>query len=186
MIRIVLLSLLTVALGLAAYLFFYLGAHKTITVERQKYPELQIVYKSHLGPYHEITPKLLEVEAEMKKLGITCSKTFGEFLDNPKTVDADRLRSNVGCVVEGVTDETIAFLPADLYFEWRPTSEIFYIRFTGSPAIGPFKVYPKARDAAIDQRVMLKNSVMELYTVQRGGALITEYLFFLEDSAPSP
>lgn len=186
MIRYFFLTIAAVFFGTAAYLFFYLGAHKSVFLERQTYPEMQVIYKNHLGPYHEINSQLEAVEDQVQKFGVRCPKTFGEFLDDPKTVDADRLRSKVGCVVEEIDDELVAMLPSELFVEIRPPADVLYAKFTGSPAIGPFKVYPKAQALAQENRWLLKTNTVEIYTLQRNGQLTTEYLFFLENSAPNP
>lgn len=177
MIKWIFLSIVAIGTGLGIYLFLHLGAFKEVTVEAQIFPALHLAYKEHRGPYHEINAPLSDLEILLKKNGITCKKTFGHFLDNPATVDADRLRSHIGCVISKdeqqiVKNSLTVFSTKDI-----PSKKVIYARFLGSPAIGPMKVYPKVREFADHQRMALMPDVMELYTVQRDGRVITEYLF---------
>jgi hypothetical protein len=51
--------------------------------------------------------------------------------------------------------------------------------FDGSPSIGPWTVYPKVKDFAIAQKILLQQDVFEIYTVNNM-AVHTEYLFALK------
>ena len=87
------LSLFTVGF----FLFFRAGVHKSVTVEDSTPPDYQFFYTEHVGPYHEIMPKLLFVEEKFRTLGIECPRTFGFFLSDPKKINHDKLKSQVGC-----------------------------------------------------------------------------------------
>ena len=49
--------------------------------------------------------------------------------------------------------------------------------FDGSPAIGAFKVYPKAMQKIKSKRLQLNGPVMEIYSIDSGQVMKTEYFF---------
>lgn len=181
MIKWFLLFILGVGTGLGIYLFIHLGAFKKVYVEVQQFPSYYTAYKIHRGPYHEINSMLTSIETQINKMGMRCKSTFGHFLDDPATMDADRLKSHVGCVVsEEVFKALSANHPEDFKLVLQPTMKVVYARFQGSPAIGPMKVYPEVNKFADRQRVQLRPDVIEIYNIQRNGDVTTEYLFSIE------
>src|SRR5438105_4312941 len=84
----------------AATVFFRLGAYKTVVVEIKEYPALNILFAQKIGPYNEIEKDLEQIEGWAGQHHLACSRTFGEFLDDPRTTDDRRLRSHVGCVLD--------------------------------------------------------------------------------------
>jgi len=165
--------------GLALYLFLYLGAYKEVVARVEIYPTLHLVYRDHTGAYHKIGEVLQEMETQAKKLGLNCSKTFGRFLDDPQTTDPDRLRSQVGCVLEtSIANQKLQQMDAK-YLE-IPSQKYIYGRFQGSPAISPFVVYPELLKLAEENRLSTKAKNIEIYEIDRDQQVTTEYLLPLE------
>ncbi len=104
---------------------------------------------------------------------LSCARTFGEYLDNPEAIDQDRLRSRGGCVLSTAYQGK---LPDGMHYEERPANRYVVGRFTGSPSIGPFKVYPKIFAYLDSQRLKSTGTNLEVYTVN-GEEVSTEYLF---------
>jgi len=175
MIRTLLLALFTAALTLAIYLFFYLGFYKPVDIAVADRPELKLLFKPHMGAYHFIGPVIREVEAWSAQNHVACDKTFGEYIDDPASVDQDRLRSRGGCLVNG----PVMSAPADFQYETRPARKYVVAHFSGSPSIGPFKVYPKVRDYFEKQKLKSSQPVIEVYTVH-DNSVDTEFLFPLD------
>lgn len=161
--------------SLGGYLYYHLGAYKEVVVRVETFPKLYLVSKAHTGPYHKIGTLLSQIETDAKRLGIPCSRTFGKFLDNPQTTDEDRLRSLVGCALSEAPDPTIADKLGAQLVE-QDSARFVYGKFQGSPAIGPFVVYPKLKQEAAAQRLPLGAWALELYTMSRTGDITTEYL----------
>ena len=178
MIKKFLLFVFTLLTGLAVYLFFYLGSYKPVEITQEKLGPLYLLYKAHVGAYHEIGPTIQEVEKWAKGQNIPCLRTFGEYLDNPESMDQDRLRSRGGCLLV----EPLALVPPQFQYEARPERIYVVGRFTGSPAIGPFKVYPMIKKYLDEHRLSAKESVIEIYQID-GMEVRTEYLF---DTAVPP
>ena len=175
MIRVALLGLFAFVLSLAVYLYFYLGFYKPVDVALERRGPLYFLYKTHTGAYHQIGPAISAVENWTHEHKVPCEKTFGEYLDDPQAVDQDRLRSRGGCVLSGPLNSP----PAEFQYEQRPEREYVVARFSGSPAIGPFKVYPKAKQFISEKRLKSAEGAIEVYLV-RGDKVETEYLFPIE------
>lgn len=181
MIKIFLLAVVASAVGLAVYLFFYLGFYKPVEISIEKRGPMYLLSKHHTGPYHEIGPSIAEVEAWAAESHVPCEKTYGEYLDNPDAVDQDRLRSQGGCVLNGPLQQ----VPPQFQFEERGGKSYVVGRFYGSPSIGPMKVYPKIRKYLAEQQLRTSEAVIETYVI-KGSKVETEYLFSLQGPPPNP
>jgi hypothetical protein len=178
MIKTFLLGLVTFVILLAAYLYFHLGIAKPVRVALEQRGPMYLLFKQHTGAYHKIGPVIHEAEVWAASHGIACPSTFGEYLDNPQAVDEDRLRSRGGCVLSA----PLANVPPEFLYQQRGERTYAVGRFEGSPAIAPYKVYPKVEEYL--KRAGLKSSapVIEIYTIN-GSGMTTEYLFAV-DKAP--
>jgi hypothetical protein len=173
-----LVTIVLAFLGLATYLFFYLGVNKPVTVELGERGPFHLLYGNHLGAYHEIGPVISEVEKWARSQHVDCPLTFGEYLDDPNAVDQDRLHSRGGCVLNAKPN--VAW-PETFSYEERPQGHFAIGHFEGSPAIGPWKVYPKIKDFLDARRLKNNGPVLETYLI-RGEHITTEYLFPVEVS----
>lgn len=154
---------------------FRLGSFKSVHVTEIEEGPFHLIYKKHVGPYHQIVPTMNEVEEWVKKNNLACPSTFGEFLDNPKEVDQDRLQSNAGCVV----DQEIT-IPLPEGFVARTIERQSYVSavFDGAPSISPYKVYPKVFEYFEKQKnTQFKGPALEIYTAPPGQPMTTKYLF---------
>jgi hypothetical protein len=165
-------------------LSFRLGAFKEVKViDTPKTINLTMLYKDFTGPYHLINKELKDVETFAKNIGINCDKTFGEFLDDPNTLDASRLRSHVGCIVnEDTSIDSINLEKYNLKLKSLSKQKAIIAHFNGSPSISPYKVYPKVADRFKQLRVNFSYPVIEVYEIVRGSKVETTYYFFINDS----
>lgn len=163
---------LIVALALAVYV--YVGGYKPVQTEITEKGPYRLVYKTHLGPYHQIVPILEEVEKWARANGESCKLTFGEYLDNPKLVAEDRLQSHGGCFVEKAW---ASGLPEG--FSYREIPKRLYLAavFEGAPSIGPMKVYPKADSIMQSEGYKPDGAVIETYEVLSPKSVETRYYF---------
>lgn len=169
-------TLIIALIGLATYLFFYLGVNKPVTVELDERGPFHLLYKNHLGAYHEIGPVINAVEAWAAEQKIECPLTFGEYLDDPDAVDQDRLHSHAGCIL---TAKPSVAWPDGFTYEERPRQHYAIGHFGGSPAIGPWKAYPKIKEFIETRRLKSGGAVLETYLI-RGDKVTTEFLFPVE------
>ncbi len=93
--------------------------------------------------------------------------------------DEDRLRSRGGLRDQGHPGGAA---PARTRVPGPAERQYAIGHFDGSPAIGPYKVYPKVQKFFGEKRLKSSAPVIELYTVT-GEEITTEYLFAV-DNAP--
>ncbi|MEY4616876.1 MAG: hypothetical protein RJB66_1836 [Pseudomonadota bacterium] len=162
-----------IILCLLGYLAYYLGVFKPVVLGIGDFGPHQLVYKKHMGAYHKIVPTIEDVERFVRSKGEPCKISFGEFLDDPKKVEQDRLRANVGCLV----DYPMENLPED--FEQKNVEKQLFIhaQFEGSPAIGPYKVYMKVFSVMEQKGLEPNGSVFEFYEVLPNQKMKTDYYF---------
>jgi len=161
--------------GFGIYLYRHLGLSQPVEITQGPRGPLLFLFKDHRGPYHEIGPVIREVELWALNKNVPCSKTFGQFLDDPQAVDQDRLRSRGGCV--------LSVLPNGMAPEGFNVLKILergYViaKFRGSPAAGPMTVYPKVKKYFEEHRLVYPPTVIEIYSID-GESVETEYLFQL-------
>lgn len=157
-----------------AYLAYHLGVFKPVTMDMGEFGPFHLVYKKHLGAYHKIVPTIETVEQWIKTQGELCTQSFGEFLDDPKHMEQERLRSNAGCLVSKPLT-----VPLPPEFEQKTVPMQFFIRghFDGSPAIGPYKVYLKAQGLMKEKALVPNGPVIEIYEIRPEQKMKTSYYF---------
>lgn len=158
------------------FLASYLGAFKGVDISEASQGPFLTVYLEHVGPYHKVNKIIEKVENYMKSQGAPCSRTFGEYLDDPQSLEEARLRSKVGCIV----DSYPAGLPEDFKTGEIPQRKYVVAVFTGSPGIGPMKVYPRVNDFMLKQNLKQSGAVVEIYeihSITEKNAMTTTYLF---------
>lgn len=161
-------------------MFFRLGAHLPVKVEKiNEYPQVALLYKAHIGAYHKINDVIVEVEQWALEQNLPCKRTFGEYLDDPKTQEEARLRSHGGCVLDGIQSVTMTkeALPGGYIMRTLESRPYVKAEFEGAPSISPFKVYPKAMEFIEENRLEVKGAVLEIYSFQGERKALTEYLF---------
>jgi len=163
------------AIGIIGWASIKMGFYKDVSVAEQDIPEMHLVYLEHIGPYHKILDSLEKVEAWAKEAKVDCSKSFGHFLDDPEVVEHERLRSHVGCII----DQNKTDLPENFKMKTLPAGKYVVADFMGSPAIGPMKVYKKARQYFLDKGLTPPEDAMEVYNRIDEQTMKTSYLFRL-------
>lgn len=181
------------AIGLGLFVFFlylmqYTGAFKSVTIGIDQRPSYTILYKDFTGPYHKIVSTIQEVETYSKANGLNCRLSFGEYFDDPKSIEEGRLKSRGGCLIDPLVkseftklEELKTTLPADFKIATLPTTKAVVALFTGAPGIGPLKVYPKAESFIQENNLKQKSAVIEIYEVFDRKSMQTTYIWPIED-----
>ncbi len=175
---------LGIAFAAAFSLAHRLGAFRDVQIEVGAAEAMVLLSQDHLGAYHTTNQKIFEVEKWAQSQGHSCRLSFGEYFDNPDLVDEDRLKSRGGCVL---TDEparglisdlsTKGQLPKGFRLEALGERRALMAHFDGSPAIGPWKVYSKAREFMAREGLKQNGAVMEIYEILGPDAMRTRYIF---------
>lgn len=172
----ILVFILVAVTSFGLFLANYLGAFKGVEIREAAQGPFPIVYVEHVGPYHKVNKVIEKVEKFMQSQGATCGRTFGEYMDDPQTVEEARLRSKVGCIVTSVP----ANLPEEFKTGEIPERNYVIAVFTGSPGIGPLKVYPRVNDYMLKKKLKQTGAVVEIYeihSITEKNAMTTTYLF---------
>lgn len=167
----ILAGILISLIGLGGYLYIYLGFYKEPQITGEQSVDFWFLYKEHRGAYHLISTLLNEVEKKVISDQLPCEKTFGLFLDNPKMIEEDRLRSEVGCVLA----VSPPHVPKGLSLKRWQSPRNLHASFTGSPAVGPFKVYPMIEKWFAQNRLPMSHESLEVYMVGARGSVTTDY-----------
>lgn len=184
-------TIFAIGLGLLIfflYLFQYTGAFKSVSVSVSDRPEYQIIYKDFVGPYHKIVSTIQEVEKWTQTQGMACRLSFGEYFDDPRSIEEGRLKSRGGCLVDPLkkAEEMKIWLslkdklPADYKIDVIPATKAVVSIFEGAPSIGPMKVYPKAEEFILQNNLIRKGSVLEIYEIFDQKSMQTTYIWPLK------
>lgn len=161
-------------------LYFRLGGHKSVAIERAELTAYQVIGKKHIGAYHKINAVIVEVESWAKANNVPCQRTFGEYLDDPRQKAEDRLESIGGCVLGTITEDNNPLkgktLPEEFELRTIAAGPRIVATFTGAPSIGPFKVYPAVEDYMRQNGLKTSGPVIEIYEFH-GDQARTEYQF---------
>lgn len=142
------------------------------------------LYKEVVGPYHEVASHIIEIEDFVKSKGVICIRTFGQYLDDPQSVDHERLRSHVGCLFDPAEDLSFVINSQEYKDKNLRNGRIempSYIegRFEGSPAMVAFKVYPKIFKFAEQKQLNIaEQTALEIYEVKSNSKVLTRVIFY--------
>ena len=147
---------------LARYGLFY-----SVSISEKNVGPYLLVYKTHIGDYKGVAPIIGELYSDLKNnYSIEATKGFGLYYDNPQEVDKAKLRSIVGCIVEGKSVEDLKKVGNKYGVEEYPSSKSVVAEFPYkgkmSIIIGIFKVYPKL-GSYIEEHKYTQTPIMELY-----------------------
>ena len=161
---IILAAFVIVLLGLFV---FYGGCYK-ITIQNINTGGETLIYEAVTGPYSQSFKVSDKIHNDLLDSKIETTKCLGIYYDNPKNVDKDKLRSEIGCIVENVDSETIEKLKTKYSVKILPNENYIVAEFPykGSLSIlmGIKKVYP-AIEKYSKENNYADAPIMEIYDV---------------------
>lgn len=162
-------------LAFSGYLAHHLGFFQPVAVAEAVRGPYYVLFQNHMGAYYKISETISSVEAAAKAAGLDCRRTFGEYFDDPRVVEEDRLRARGGCL----SDQPYAQAPKGLILDTIAQQQVLAANFAGSPAIGPYKVYTEVERYRNRHRLPGGAHAIEIYMIV-GDSIATEYLFPLK------
>ncbi|MEO0399361.1 MAG: hypothetical protein AAF224_08030 [Pseudomonadota bacterium] len=152
-IRIILFLLGALIVAIAGFAV-YLGALKSVTVERSQFGPVSFVYGTHTGPYSKLSESWTAFLETAATRGVDTCHSLAVYLDPPGAPD-DQKRTLLGCRIDAM-DESMKTAPLATMPSFElPASEAltstFPFKNVASFWVGPMKVYPemtKELDAA--------------------------------------
>ncbi|GEM_PF-851592 len=190
-----------------AYLAWHVGYFKPVTIENVGPKKFVLLGVPHDGAYHKIVSRIETVEKWAKGQKIDCTQSFGLYLDDPKQVEQDRLKSFGGCLITPEGQLILSQInlqdhqKKDFFLQIKnwDSNEFIYAEFKGSPGIGPYKVYPEVEKYLTrNKQALLGQGVLEVYTqikekaqnpssepgADAGQGMTSEYYFPVQAPAP--
>lgn len=71
------------AIVLAPITMAYMGKFKKISVTEEVFPEMRVLYKSHVGSFCSLGKEFEQISKDMKEFFNKEFPTFGTYYDNP-------------------------------------------------------------------------------------------------------
>ncbi|MEZ4873488.1 MAG: GyrI-like domain-containing protein [Bdellovibrionales bacterium] len=179
-VRIIVLAFAVFLVYVGISVVINLGVFKDPVLLGEKTYQMDVVYKKIVGPYYKVGEAFPEVENSARSFGLACKKTFGLYLDDPEVVDEDRLRAHIGCLIS--ESEVPKKGDGGLILDTLGPGKALVITFDGSPASGPFKVYPLAKDWFLKNSKPMFKSILEVYVTKEDGSFLTGFIFQFKTS----
>ena len=165
----IVLIIFAILAALLTVIYAYYGGFKKISFRIENQGGETVVYENVTGDYSQ-SPKVSDrvYYALLNDEKIETTKGFGIYYDNPKKVAKEKLRSEIGCIVENADSATLTRL-AEKYQVKTLAQRNFAVTefpFKGKLSIlfGIMKVYP-ALDNFNKAHGYIESPITEIYDV---------------------
>jgi hypothetical protein len=158
---------LVILLAIIVIFLVYSGLFSTITIVEKEIGPYTLVFEEYRGDYSNAGTIFRRVYDVLEKdYGIKPERGFGIYYDDPRTVPKEKLRSDVGCVINARDAGKLNAAGAPFKVRgMKKTMSVaadFPFRSMVSVYVGVMRVYPKM-DAYIKDRKLATEYSMELY-----------------------
>ncbi|MBD3247891.1 hypothetical protein GF382_01215 [Candidatus Falkowbacteria bacterium] len=142
------IALIVIAIVIVAVIAFlyYMGMFSKVEIKEEKKGPFTFAYVEHIGPYSGVGKPMMELDKKMREAGFDSKHGLGIYYGDPKKVEKDKLRSEVGSII---TQEDMAKMDENQdKFNFKTLEEKDYltaefpIKNIMSYMFGPMKVYP--------------------------------------------
>lgn len=167
--NILLLSIGFVITGLTLFLVYY-GAFSKIEFAVQEEGGEIFVYESYTGSYKQSGVVMDRVYNTLRdSFSVETYKGMGKYYDNPKKVEASKLRSDLGCVLEDKDFACIPKIEEHLSVTVIPKQTYIVAEFPYkgkiSVILGILKVYPTLAKYIAQNSYTEDGAVIEMYDI---------------------
>lgn len=169
----VIIPVLIVVFLLALVLYYaYLGGFSRIEIRVSEEGGEKIVFEDLIGDYKQTGEVMKRVYQRLQDENILTTKGIGIYYDNPKEVEKDKLRSEIGEILQdGLTDEQMEELDKTFRIKTLPKGNYITVEFPfkgfSSIYVGIRKVYPMMFAYATENEIVLDPPSMEIYDMER-------------------
>ena len=165
----VVLVILATLVVLFVFVYAYYGGFSKVNFRIEKQGGETIVYENVTGDYSQtgkVSDRIYYTLLNDEKIETT--KGIGIYYDNPKKVAKEKLRSEIGCIVENADSVTLTRLAEKYQVKMLPHSEFVVAEFPFkgqlSVLFGIMKVYP-ALDKFSKEHGYTDSPITEIYDV---------------------
>ena len=178
-ILIIIIGLILIVLALA----WNYGLFSSVAVVDRIEGGFKVVGLEYTGAYSKSGEFMAETDKKLSASGISCSKGFGIYYDNPKMVEAEKCRSYLGGIIEEKDYGKISDLVSKGFkvdsITTAPSAVVeFPLKGSLSYMIGAMKAYP-AIDKFMKEKLYQPAQAIEIYSVQEG-----KIIYVFQYSAP--
>lgn len=166
----ILIALLVVAVIILG-IYAYFGGFTSLDFKITQAGGETIVYKEVIGDYGKTGEMMTAISEDLiSDYGITTTQNIGIYYDDPELTEKDKLRSEVGCIINKEHQSKLNELQKTYSLKTLPKQDylITQIPYKGffSIMIGIFKVYP-AMEKYLDKNKMSDDGpITEIYDKQ--------------------
>ena len=167
-IKVILIVFVVLAVSFVAVYAYYCG-FKKISFRIEKQGGETVVYENVTGDYSQagiVTDKIYNTLLNDEKIETT--KGYGIYYDNPQQVAKEKLRSEMGCIVEDVDSAALARLAEKYQVKTLPQSDFIVTEFPFKGKLSIFiaimKVYP-ALSKFCEEHGYIDSPIIEIYDI---------------------
>lgn len=164
-------KIILISIGSLLLIFFlvygYYGGFYPVKPEIQQKGGETLVYEKMIGDYAQ-SPQVSDrvYNKLLRDYDITTTRGFGIYYDRPQTTDKDKLRADVGCILESDFDK-LDKLKVDFEVSEYPNAQYLVANFPfkGVPSVilGIMKVYPAFQAYSQEHGYSADTPVMEIW-----------------------
>ncbi len=164
------LIIIVVITAILLAIYAWLGGFKKIRFSFQEAGGEVLVYESHTGDYKNVGKVIDKMYyALLNEEKVECFRGFGIYYDNPKKVEKEKLRADVGNILENPTPEILDQLAPRYKIRTLEKQEYLVAEFPYknqlSIFMGIMKVYPALNRYIRENNLSEDGFVMEIYDV---------------------
>ena len=151
-------------------LYAWLGGFKKIQFSVEEAGGEVLVYEFHIGDYKNVGKVIDKMYyALLNDEKVECFRGFGIYYDNPQKVEREKLRSDVGNILEDPTPEILEQLSPNYNIRTLDKQQYLVAEFPYknqmSIIMGIMKVYPALNKYIRENNLSEEGFVMEIYDV---------------------
>jgi hypothetical protein len=162
---IILLALLL----LLAVILVHAGLFEPVIAMEKKIGPYTLVYQDHIGSYYKVKPAMDEVYHGLLRMGIETYRGAGIYYDDPQKVSEDKLRSEVGSILEEKDLDKINQIKNTFKVKEIPQQQAIVVKFPIrnmlSYMIAPAKVYKEVNILWQQQAFPESEYGLEIYDI---------------------
>ncbi|MFA5859380.1 MAG: hypothetical protein WC955_09960 [Elusimicrobiota bacterium] len=149
--------------------FAVVGGFDPVVVSEKDMGPYTIVYEEHIGDYSETGKVHDKIFNSLTADGINTTKGIGIYYDNPQIVAKDKLRSELGCILEetdlGKTTELAKKYKIKLMDKQYSAVAELNLKSKLTYMIGAMKAYPALNKYIQDNKLTSLSAPFELYDI---------------------
>lgn len=147
----------------------YCGLFTKIEIKEKEAGGYMLVYEEFKGDYKNSSKIMDKVYYSLiNDYNIETTNGFGIYYDNPKEVDKDDLRSDLGCIITEKDYDNVEEIKKNFLVKEWPKKKCIYVEFPFkgfmSVILGIKKVYPRINEYVKDKSYQ-GAPIMEIYDV---------------------